>query len=388
MLVILFSLLASTVAVETPGLVCEWLADNGTLLVKWGAAPSSDYYELGIATSENGQAGLLYSTARLHAELTALMPGTTYWLNMRAHKSGMPSLGPGTWGALGPSVECSTGAAHLSSKAHADTHANAESESSFFLEVLRESEFTSDVDYLMNHDSGDVLGDVTILTATSSSAPWLSGDNFTNSTLTLYCVEVLKVEVPDTVTTEGDDKFADYLSCNNNGNATDPQCECDNIIDRYLSPTTPISPYCKMQSGEECQLPAAMDSCKCTCTASSLSHSKTYVGMMPVYFRQAQPLGRWFSHPKETECTEFEKVGATRADGSQCTWKRRADMRVFRGWEIEANGWNKTEDNRSKDMHVDVAQVHQNLGVFRQTMANSAFRPWACEVGDASIVVV
>merc|ERR1712014_322695 len=153
--------------------------------------------------------------------------------------------------------------------------------------------------------------------------------------------------------------------------------------------TAPISPYCKMPSGEVCPgkfNPGAMKDCKCTCTPASLSQSNMFTGMMRVRMGGAQPLGRFFSHPKESECTEYESIGAARRDGSQCTWKRRADARVVRGWEVEQHGWNKTESK--KPMQVDPAQVQQNVEVVRKAISDVALRPWECEANAVPLLIV
>ena len=54
------------------------------------------------------------------------------------------------------------------------------------------------------------------------------------------------------------------------------------------------------------------------------------------------PVGQWYSHPMASACSGSETLGATRPDGSRCTWKMRPDARVMRGWQLFASGLNAT----------------------------------------------
>merc|ERR1740121_3334958 len=125
-----------------------------------------------------------------------------------------------------------------------------------------------------------------------------------NPTYTLFCLDIVSAQVLDTITTGGNGSFADYVSCNDNGNATDPQCVCDNAIDRRIGGLD-VNKYCRQADGSSCD---EWHDCHCTCTRSSSQYSATYTGMMPVVFR-GQTLGAWYSHPKATECAENEDPG-------------------------------------------------------------------------------
>lgn len=283
----------------------------------------------------------------------------------------MPSLGPGTWLDPGAEIECKTGSnpAQRASK-------RAMTPKSMMLEVLRQSEFTYDVDYLMNHNSGDLLGDIGFIehSARQPDQPSFLNVTFRKSVFTLYCLEVLAVTVPDTITTDGDDRFADYLSCNDNHNATDPQCSCDNYIDRSISKKADQTKYCTSSTGGPCiHLGPWAPGCTCHCSNTSLAASAKYVGMMPVYFSQPEQLGYWYSTPTDTECNESEVLGAVRMDGSVCTWKRRPEARVVRGGDALDFGW-----NMSSGGSLDTAQVRQNAETLRKLFDSQPFQQWSC----------
>ncbi|CAK0808932.1 unnamed protein product [Prorocentrum cordatum] len=239
------------------------------------------------------------------------------------------------------------------------------------LEVMRESEFTYDVDYLMNHNSGSLLGDVSLLTF-STYQGWLNV-TMQNATYTLFCVDIVSTRIPDTITTGGNDSFADYASCNDNENATDPQCECDNSIDRWVGGLN-VDKYCRQTDGSACHSFRDRD-CHCNCTTSSLQYSATYTGMMPVVFGGQQVLGAWYSHPKATECAEHEELRERRSDGTVCTWKRRPAARVMRGWQVLEAGWNASSGPMRS---VDPEQVAQNAAVVRKVLASQPMFPWQC----------
>jgi len=354
--------------------------------VKWVAPDnaSADYYELQVATQAGGETYAVYSTGKMEAHLDFLNAEQTVFIKVRAHLAGMPSLGPGTWLEPGKEVPCQTGAMP---KPRRDEHPTAET---FMLEVMRESEYCAEVDYLMNHDSGNVEGDVGFITVTASMGrkPSFLNTTFNTSVFTLYCVEVLKTKVPDTVTTGGDDRFADYLSCNDNGNATDPLCGCDNAIDRYLSdPHSKQLVACKnITTGAPCSFSHGHDfeGCKCTCSSESSDASAKYIGMMPVWLNAPEQIGVWYSHPKSTECSELESVGQMRADGTTCTWKRRSEARVLRGHDALKAGWNVS----SSGFRVDTAQIRQNTAVIRQVYNRDAFQKWTCETKPSSDIMV
>lgn len=357
---------------------CEW--SEGKLQVSWEAPEEeSDYYEVQVANEAGGSLFAVYSTEHTHGEIDFLTAGASFWLKVRAHRAGMPSLGPETWSEPGEEVECQTGA-DRGERAGAAASGNTR-----LLEVMRQSEFTYDVDYLMNHNSGDIGGDTTFIVASSGDPdrPGFLNVTFRKSVFTLYCLEILDVSVPNTITTGGDDRFADYLSCNNNHNASDPQCQCDNFIDRWFSKAEDQTKYCHTSSGDPCADQFSHD-CTCECTDASLEASAKYVGAMPVYYNQPELLGHWYSTPKATECHETEAVGTARADGTTCTWKRHPEARVVRGGDVLDFGW-----NMSTGKHIDkldVAQVRQNAGVMRDLFDVQPYQKWTCGAPATALV--
>lgn len=103
------------------------------------------------------------------------------------------------------------------------------------------------VDFLANHDSGTIEGDVGFMTFAGNSSHFF---NLFGSPLTAHCVEIEKVSLPDAGRTRSnpaaipiDPQFADYGSCNGDrttqpngwGNYT---CVCDNTIDRVIAHQT------------------------------------------------------------------------------------------------------------------------------------------------------
>lgn len=289
-----------------------------------------------------------------------LLPGKTYDLKIRSHRSGSPSLGPGTWGSVGSTKQCQTGASAPLTEPIVPTLAG----NNFVIEVMRESEYTNDVDYLMNHASGDMLGDATLVTAMPDS-PWAS---FDRATFTLYCVEVLHVSVSNTDTND-DDRFADYVSCNMGRDHSRPTCECDFWIDRSLGGTS--TSMCDRGCSQMNHRPP---SCNCHCSSESSANSAKYTGMMPVRFHSGERLGSWYSHPQDTECAEDENLGQLRGDGSQCTWKRRGEARVVTGEQVRRNGFRSS----GSLWRTSASSAKSNKEAFQRTFDQQSLKPWSC----------
>jgi len=350
------------------GLTCQW--NQGAMNISWAPQPSSDYYEVQLAVNATAEPFVVHSTAGASVVVDSLLPSKKYYVSLRTHAASTPSLGPGTWGQPAGRVVCESGADVVPQRrksARADTK---------LLEVMRESEFTYDVDYLMNHNSGTIEADAAFASMGASHPDRPSPFNITfyNATFTLYCVEMLKVDVPDTFSTGGNSSYSDYMSCNDNHNATDPQCICDNWIDRVISKTD--ADACHDSKGKKCSFFTKMGDCTCSCSQESLNNSNKYIGMMPVYFdiESDDYYGQWFSHPKPTECDDDEEVGAARADGSVCTWKRHKEARIVKGYQVLQNGF-----NTSAGKTITPALAKQNADAFRKTFAQAPVQPWGCE---------
>mmetsp|Transcript_22653 Transcript_22653/g.54994 ORF Transcript_22653/g.54994 Transcript_22653/m.54994 type:complete len:368 (-) Transcript_22653:84-1187(-) len=358
------------------GLTCQW--NQGAMNISWTPQSSSDYYEVQLAVNATADPFVVHSTAGDSVVVDSLLPSRKYYVTMRTHAADTPSLGPGTWGQPADRVVCESGADAAPQRtkyARADTK---------LLEVMRESEYTYEVDYLMNHNSGTIEADAAFASLGAGKpdkkSPW--NITFYNATFTLYCVEMLKVDVPDTFSTGGNTSYSDYMSCNDNHNATDPQCMCDNWIDRVISKVDPDT-ACHDHGGNKCSFHTGMGNCTCTCSQESLDNSNKYIGMMPVYMdpKDDYCYGQWFSHPKPTECDDDEEVGAARADGSVCTWKRHREARVVKGWQVLDNGFNTSHARK-----LDPARALQNTKAFLKSFADAPLQQWACE-DTASILV-
>eukprot|EP00035_Acanthoeca_spectabilis_P025849 m.460135 g.460135 ORF g.460135 m.460135 type:complete len:511 (-) comp21943_c0_seq1:139-1671(-) len=244
-------------------------------------------------------------------------------------------------------------------KAHASTAAvfRTANDSTIWINPHRVSEnLLTTVDFLANHNSGTLQGDVGFMTFAGNSSHFF---NLFGSPLTSFCVEMAKVDLsglnrtssnPPSIPT--DNQFADYISCN--GNRDDPPngwgnytCVCDNTIDRVIAhqPAAFIEKLC----GDGPIMPEKL----CTCGAESLAASARYTGFMatslpwihmhrgpsgsPIPDPPATitPFGGWYSHPSGTKCADTTgQVG----DGG-CTWRRDPRARMVYGAGLVAAGW-------------------------------------------------
>jgi len=243
------------------------------------------------------------------------------------------------------------------------------------LEVYRVTEHCGETcppDFLKNHNAGDLLADVSFITAmsdpTAKPNPFIK--SFEVATITKYCVSRhLK-------------PFADYVSCNG-ANPETTECACNNYIDRCIA---------RMDEGNEGFGSGAcdMDSTRtdtagmpfCTCSPSSIAASKESIGILPVYFpfpreldergalqnpirscsvpsqTESTFLGHWYSFPAEGECTP----GSVPTEG--CSWSRRSWQHFVHGHELLALGFNTS----SVSQHLQQLRHNENIiaQVFRR----------------------
>jgi hypothetical protein len=163
-----------------PKLACRWAASSSTLDLIWDVAValppvalSADLYEVQISDSPFARAFAVHTVSGTNASLglDVLLPGTTYYLSARAHAGWAFEtghlMGAGTWGQLGPSVACTTGAYSGPSRSDRQQQGANDRLPSFFFESWRLSEYSSEVDYLLNHDGADPGGSSLLLTALS-----------------------------------------------------------------------------------------------------------------------------------------------------------------------------------------------------------------------------
>eukprot|EP01052_Picozoa_sp_SAG31_P035456 SAG31_NODE_4281_length_3382_cov_3.978373_4_plen_434_part_00 len=397
-----------------PALSCQWNMQTSQLDVSWEvamagppAAVPADVYEIQIAEAPSSRAAAIFSTGKTNASfgLDLLLPDTRYHLSARAHAGwafGLGhAMGAGTWGMVGPSTPCKTGAGsgtfHRSTQP-ARQQAVDETKRSFSFESWRMSEWTNEVDYLLNHDSADALGSSLLLTAIAQyealagAAPMkaLPYGPTAEAVLTVYCIETLPPTLPGNVTTGGSKDFVDYLSCNNQADHTSPSCSCAVAPDRQWGRLS-LSPDCSLAGIEKipCASSGPETECVCKCNVEEIGYSSVFTGMMPVFAKDDkvdQPIGRWYSHPIRGGCHANEELGTRRPDGSYCAWKQSPISRTMRGWQLYQAGLNVTgltcslSDIGSAPTKCAplATQVIQNKAVMERVLQNAALAPWSC----------
>ena len=258
------------------------------------------------------------------------------------------------------------------------------------------------MDYLLNHDGADAAGSSLLLTGLAQyehvagdlalQSTWTGGGT-TEMVISTFCVEALPPPLPGNDTTGGSADFADYQSCNNQPDKSAPTCGCAVAIDRRWGRLPLPTPACHL--GPLKSIPcttsgAGLSSCTCDCTPQQTATSSAYTGMMPVFAiddEDAAPIGRWYSHSAASACKESEQLGATRADGSRCTWKMQPNARVMRGWQLYAAGLNATGLAAAKVAQCAAsgpscsplaAQIRQNKAVMEKVLDSAPLAPWRC----------
>eukprot|EP00658_Telonema_sp_P-2_P047792 TRINITY_DN36384_c0_g1_i2.p1 TRINITY_DN36384_c0_g1~~TRINITY_DN36384_c0_g1_i2.p1 ORF type:complete len:342 (-),score=38.25 TRINITY_DN36384_c0_g1_i2:33-1058(-) len=177
------------------------------------------------------------------------------------------------------------------------------------------------VDYLYNHDAGDLLADTDFITNMANSGNHSFVGAFNTSVTTSYCVQRRR------------ESFADYASCN--GPDTEHySCECNNWFDRCVGHLD--TSVCNASDIGRFGMPT------CKCSAESLKRSSEVIGRMPVfspfarfhpasvkcrYSRGGPPkfLGYWYSLPAGPECAPV--AGGVPVGLVGCSWGRRAAQR-------------------------------------------------------------
>ncbi|KAH8091316.1 hypothetical protein JL720_6211 [Aureococcus anophagefferens] len=174
-----------------PRVTCAWDAATHALRVSWpqavGPAPlplAADLYEINIAASPLATASGVHVTGGLSAELglDVLLPETT-----------------------------------------------------------RISEWTTTVDYLLNHNAADA-GGLALLVTLGAQVDFYLGElapiagfasgSAADATVAVYCVDALPPAAPGADTARGDARFADYASCNTQEDKTAADCEEATPTDR------------------------------------------------------------------------------------------------------------------------------------------------------------
>ena len=393
--------------------------------------------------------------------LGGLLPATSYVVKVRAHNASSPSLQAG-WSHFTAPVVCNTTAgvaatptptptetsgeretqasdvanalpamhgtkASANAVANANTadahpnrrgYGNSDNESnvvanrSLFLRVYRWSEGTNTVDFLENHDAGDLLGESVYVTDASlySDSPGIPPPigwgtiPWPNTTLTEYCVEVAVLPSPPT----SRQQFAEYRSCNVlSGDGALPSeapvCQCAIIADRLIAHNRGAG-YGNNLSYVHARARTLAQACPgvvvhgpkhtggndCECTNTSAALSQRYVGMQPVIYpwfkdsRYVSPddeqataekpelkeWGRWFHFPRGGRCNETQRVGD--GAGGGCTWRRLPRARVIKIQDVFDAGINRTLPPPERPNDVDYAQPVQNSPLLQAAFDRTA----------------
>jgi len=219
--------------------------------------------------------------------------------------------------------------------------------------MYRVSEYTYEIDFLTNHNSADLEGQVAFLSSTNDNLFF----QMTKSPITEYCVERLAAAGGS----GGEAGFADYVSCNGpeadpRNDPADPICICNVFPDRMigLQPSSEMDSAC---GAVQWASDGSHSSPPCNCTGatgviskwSTPNRSDYYVGAMPTwlpYFYYQTPaaaypgavrFGANYATPRKGECLQDATVG----DGG-CTWLRAPAARVVWGADLLQRGWNRT----------------------------------------------
>eukprot|EP00040_Diaphanoeca_grandis_P041862 m.263656 g.263656 ORF g.263656 m.263656 type:complete len:440 (+) comp51514_c0_seq1:109-1428(+) len=400
-----------------PRITCVWNSEAKTLDLSWNAtvAPMptpypADAYEIGIARSPDSHPMAVQLAGGTNASLgmDTVLPDTTYYISARAHAawafvSGR-AFGVSTFGHVGPISTCSIpsledkkqeATPQQSDQAAHSSASAVDAAEQFTFEVWRLSEFTTNVDYLGNHDSADRAGSSLLLTVLAQYVAlvgelplhdsWL-GSSSSDAVITTYCVDALKPPVPGNVTTRGSVNFADYLSCNNQADKSLPNCTCAVAADRQWGRVA-LKPSCHL-GPTKLPCPTSGANCECDCSDRGSSLSAQYTGMIPVFAaddEDSTPIGKWYSHPLRAECSGKQPLGSQKQDGTICTWKLRPHARVMRGWQLYSAGLNSTNMNCNPTAGIgancspNATLVRENAAVMESVLSSAPLQPWSCE---------
>jgi len=332
-----------------------------------------DAYEISIATyplantiAAKRVRKVLPSTV---VQFSSALENQTYSFSVRSHKKSSNFYSPGNWIEDNTTLEC------LNNNGLFTEYNKPRINSYPRMIVVRESEFTNEIDYLANHDSGDFVGDASFLTvtATNQSNQSIVNVSFVNSTFTQYCVEYIPASLSFFTRNGNQSFFADYVSCNFQMPITPstPYCICQCWADRSIAGNGSEACTRKDNSTKPCEWKDTGRSCTCPCTSQGMIASKRYIGMMPVFMSDSSLVeGSWYSHPNETECLFEERLG----DDSGCTWKIvGSDVRVVRGKDLLRSGFQVNYEY--KDEHE---VIMKNAAAMRLAFESVPLKPFIC----------
>jgi hypothetical protein len=297
-----------------PKLSCSWEPASSRLQLSWNAVTDpknklpADIYEIQVADSLSSRAAAIFTSSALNATFGTdfLLPKTTYYVSVRAHAGWAfltgRAMGAGTWGKVGPITSCTTGDfGEISLPKVAKEHVQNDT---FTFAAWRISEYSSEVDYLPQHDSADKGGSSLLITGLAQFEAiagdlalhnsW-TGGSVADAVISTYCVDALKPAKPGTVTTRGSTDFADYQSCNDQPDKSAPNCTCAIAVDRLWGRLALPSCHKSLLPNQPCtQAPG--EQCVCNCSAEATANSESYIGMIPAYAQddsEDAPSGHW-----------------------------------------------------------------------------------------------
>jgi hypothetical protein len=404
---------------------------GSSVTLEWTASPGSIHlYDLeagGTATEAEAMPFTSVTVTGTSATIDELKSSTDYFFKVRAHcaASGFEGCTGGKeqmiagWSNFSSIVPCTTATAATKSSAAtrsppaaaAALPSSAEQPlvDTMWLEVYRVTEnMKTSPDYLANHNTGDLKGDVAFLTNSGGTMTPGHSDShffdFVTSPRVRYCVEVQRVDLSDVSRTSSyppfipiNQSFSDYLSCNGAGRGGAPgngdplgwknySCACDNHIDRTFSHQTDeqLSKFCPSKGGGHSYGPGGGT---CNCSEASLAASAKHVGFMPMvlpidmHFGPSPPpppgpppteYGGWYHFPAATKCPDDGTPVGT--DG--CTWRRDPRAHMLYGKDLVAAGWNTSIGGFGNP--VPSSAVEANTKVVEKAMGALTTRCCGC----------
>eukprot|EP01051_Picozoa_sp_SAG22_P009559 SAG22_NODE_804_length_7097_cov_173.117176_4_plen_453_part_00 len=353
------------------------------------AAGALHLYDLEAGTTRAKAEAFPFSSitvpaASTSATIVELKHGTDYFFKLRVHcgvaaSGGLAGCAGGDlqmisgWSNFTAAIPCTT--ATLESGAAAASGGELLPQplvETFWLEAWRvtENQLTTP-DFLANHNSGDLDGDVAFLSHSGGTGTSNFFD-FMTSPRVRYCVEIAKVDLSSVGRTSSyppflkqNETFSDYASCNGFGRGGAPyapgppdplewqnySCLCDNHIDRTFAHQTKaqLCGFCGDCGGE------GGFGMTCNCSESSLAASRQHVGFMPFVLPipnmwgppppptpgpPIKPMGYggWYHFPSGGKCPDDGTPVGT--DG--CTWRRAPRAHMLYGQDLLDAGWNAT----------------------------------------------
>jgi hypothetical protein len=137
-----------------------------SITLGWNATADADLYDVQCGHGA-AKPFVSYTTGKRTATIGQLKPAAALQCHVRAHRAAAPSIVDG-WSLLSAAVPCATANDSLPQSAVYEGRGAARAgNTTRKVQMWRTSEYnyTGIVDYLANHDSGDLNGDAAVLSA-------------------------------------------------------------------------------------------------------------------------------------------------------------------------------------------------------------------------------